>query len=89
MTAASQQQMPGMTPRQEECLEAIRKFQACNGVMPSISDLRLELGAKSRSSVHRLLKQLEACGAIRRSIGLARAIRLVQLRCPHCGEALP
>jgi SOS-response transcriptional repressor LexA len=56
--------------------------------MPSISDLGDALDNPSKTAVHRLLRQLETRGAITRVRGRARAIRIVEDQCPHCGGML-
>ena len=77
----------GLTPRQTACLNAIRNLSAAQGVMPSLSELQRSLGVRSRSSVRNLVLQLESRGAIERVSRRARAIRLVEIRCPYCGGA--
>jgi SOS-response transcriptional repressor LexA len=77
----------GLTPRQTACLHAIRNLSAVRGVMPSLSELQRALGVRSRSSVRKLLLQLESRGAIERVSRRARAIRLVEIRCPYCDGA--
>jgi repressor LexA len=78
----------GLTPRQSSCLDAIRQHRHATGAMPSISDLQGALGHLSKTAVHRLLRQLESRGAIKRVRGRARAIRIVDDHCPHCGGVL-
>jgi SOS-response transcriptional repressor LexA len=78
----------GLTPRQNACLNAIRSHRTATGAMPSISDLQGLLGRPSKTAVHRLLCQLECRGAIKRARGRARAIRIIDDLCPHCGGPL-
>jgi repressor LexA len=78
----------GLTPRQRDCLEAIRVHQEDRGAMPSIAELQSQMGIASKSGVHRLLLQLETRGAIKRVAGRARAIRIATSKCPHCGEVV-
>ena len=65
-----------MTPKQEECLKAIRRLTV-GGVSPSYDELREALGLTSKSGVHRLVHGLAERGHIvinygkRRSIGMA------------------
>jgi repressor LexA len=56
--------------------------------MPSISELQDALSNPSKTAVHRLLRQLESRGAIKRVRGRARAIRILDDQCPHCGGLL-
>ncbi|HUO93392.1 MAG TPA: hypothetical protein VMU22_10745 [Rhizomicrobium sp.] len=78
--------MMGLTRRQQACLDAVRAFQAEHGVMPTLEELKLLLGMKSRSNVSGMLNRLEQRGAIKRMHGRARAIDL--LACPRCGKEL-
>ncbi|HEY5046729.1 MAG TPA: MarR family transcriptional regulator [Rhizomicrobium sp.] len=80
--------LTGLTPHQSACLDAIRTHHADKGAMPSLSELRSALGIQSKSAVHRLLRQLESRGAIKRAAGRARAIRIAEVTCPHCGGGL-
>ena len=78
--------MMGLTPRQRACLDAVRAFQAEHGMMPTLEELKVLLGLKSRSNVSGLLDRLVQRGAIKRIRGRARAIDL--FACPHCGREL-
>ncbi|MGD0144547.1 MAG: hypothetical protein ABSC92_15445 [Rhizomicrobium sp.] len=80
--------MSPLTKQQRACLDAIAKFYAGTGVMPSMEDLRVALGFLSRSSVFRLLRGLQERGAIRRRRGKHRAISILTAKCRHCGEPL-
>jgi SOS-response transcriptional repressor LexA len=68
----------GMTPKQREALNVIDKFQEKFGYTPSVRELQHAIGLKSTSGVHRLLKGLEARGAIRKLPHRARAIEIVK-----------
>lgn len=65
-----------MTPIQRNCLEAIRRLTA-GGVSPSYDQLAGELGLTSKSSVFRLINQLEQQGLVRRDYHRARSITVV------------
>jgi len=80
-------QSVGLTPRQQECLAAIKRHVREQGTMPRLADLAEALGLSSRSAVHGLLMDLEERGAIRRLRGRPRAIRIASA-CPHCGGEL-
>jgi len=67
-----------MTPRQRQCLDAISAYWAKYGGSPSFDDLRIALGAKSRSSVTPLIRALEGRGYIERIPNLARSIRVIE-----------
>jgi repressor LexA len=77
----------GLTPRQTACLEAIRDLSAAQGRMPTVSELQRALGGASGRTVRYLLAQLEERGAIQRWPRRARAIRILEIRCPYCGGA--
>ena len=79
----------GLTPSQKACFEAIRAHRAATGLMPTMDELRTELGLSSRGAVHRVLTALTRRGVIERSSRKARAIRIVVDGCPHCGGELP
>lgn len=79
----------GLTQKQRVCLDAIEAHFARTRAMPSIEDLRLEMGFGSKTGVLRLLRQLEERGRITRVPLRARAIKLVQTgACPYCAERL-
>jgi len=78
--------MMGLTRRQRACLDAVRAFQTEHGVMPTLEELRIVLGLKSRSNVSGILDRLAQRGALKRMRGRARAIDL--LPCPHCGRKM-
>mgnify|MGYP003637451093 CR=1 FL=1 len=67
-----------MTPRHKECLDFIAAFWAEKGYAPSFEEIKVALGAKSKSTVTGLVSKLEARGYIRRMPNLSRSIRLVE-----------
>jgi len=85
---ANRQRRFGLTPAQAMCLEAIRAHLERTGTMPSVAELRAALAVSSTSAVHKLLRQLETRGAIKRIAGRARAIRITTHHCPSCGGEL-
>jgi repressor LexA len=66
-----------MTKRQKICLDMIRAYWGEHGFAPSFEDLRVALGAKSKSSVANLIAKLESRGHITRTPNLARSIQVV------------
>ena len=76
-----------MTRQQKACLDAIRRLTR-DGVPPSLEELRVELGLAAKSGVHRLLKQLEEQGHIRRRFAQVRAIELVDRTATSARAAL-
>jgi repressor LexA len=80
--------MMGITPRQQDCLDALRAFRDRFRRMPTLEELGAELGIGSRSAVSAHLKRLEQRGYLKRIPGAARAIKLSKSKCPHCGGEL-
>ena len=79
----------GLTEKQRRCLDAIEAHLATTRTMPSVEELRTALGARSKSGVIRLLRQLEERGRIARLPLRPRAIRLLaRLTCPRCGATM-
>ncbi len=75
----------GLTQKQRGCLDAIETYLARTQTMPSVEDLRVALGLRSKGGALRLLRQLEDRGRIARTPLRARAIRLLQTEpCPRC-----
>jgi SOS-response transcriptional repressor LexA len=73
-----------MTPRQVQSLAFIREHIAATGVCPSLEEIRVHLGLKSRSGVHRLVNMLVEQGHLRRTPGRARQMEVVA-RDPFAG----
>jgi SOS-response transcriptional repressor LexA len=71
-----------LTPRQAECLAAIRAHIAECGRSPTVGELGARLGLVSHSAAHRLLVALRARGAIRWRAGVPRSITLAEQDMP-------
>lgn len=65
-----------MTPAEQKCLDAIARLSD-RGVSPSFDELRLFLGLKSKSGVHRMVHALAARGYISIASGKRRTIQIV------------
>lgn len=65
-----------LTERQREALDAIVDFKEEHGIPPSQRELCDALGVSSTNAVRGLLEALEKKGAITRTEGKARAIRV-------------
>jgi SOS-response transcriptional repressor LexA len=66
-----------MTRRQAQLLDFIRARLGSDSVVsPSYEEMRVELGLRSLSGVHRLVERLVVRGFIERRPGCARSIRL-------------
>lgn len=66
-----------LTPRQHECLDFIKAFQAENEFSPSYREIMAGVGRKSCSEVHRLVTGLCERGAITRIPAHSRSIEIV------------
>lgn len=78
-----------LTAAQSKTLDYIRQYIAeHDGLAPTVEEIRVGIGSGSKSSVARLLRCLADRGAIRRMSFRARAIEIVDARCPHCGGNL-
>lgn len=81
--------MISLTPQQQKLLSFIgNKLGETGGVAPSFSEMAKHMGFVSRSNIYRLLGELEERGRILRLKNRARAIEIVEARCPHCGKGL-
>lgn len=79
--------MQGLTRKELAFVDAFRDYYDEHGVSPAYSDL-IDLGvAKSKSSISKLVNQLEAKNIIRRHRYSARGIILIEDEvCPTCGQ---
>lgn len=69
--------MTPATPRQLDLLRFLASHLATNGTSPTFEQMRVGIGAESKSTVARLLDGLQERGHIRRLPGRHRAIELV------------
>lgn len=67
-----------LTPRQRKCLAFIKRYEAAHGLAPTLEEMRVALGCRSRGSVHSVLTALERRGRIRRLPRFARALMVVR-----------
>ena len=73
-----------LTASQKRCLDAIQDYQAAHGgTSPSYAEIAERTGSPNKSSVHRLVTQLEERGHIRRILNRARAIEVLEPRAPR------
>lgn len=68
----------GLTPRQRDTLTVIQSYEAEHGCTPTYRDIERDIGVVSTSTIHGLVKQLEARGFIQRIPNRARSISLVK-----------
>ncbi|WP_018877713.1 transcriptional repressor LexA [Thioalkalivibrio sp. ALE28] len=67
--------MEALTPHQRRVLEALQRF-AAEGHAPSLDELAETLGLRSRGSLHKHIRALEAAGYVKPAQGRHRGIRL-------------
>ena len=68
-----------LTKKQKNLLIFINKKIRSTGVSPSYEEMKLSLGLKSKSGIHRLISALEERGFIRRLAHKARALEVLKL----------
>lgn len=68
-----------LSQRQTQLLLAVHSHIEANGVSPSFEELRVAIGAASRSNVMHLLDGIEGHGYISRRRGTKRAITVLRL----------
>jgi hypothetical protein len=64
----------GLTRRQREAFDFIYGFYLEYGAAPTCAEIAAHLGVKTRQSAHRLVRRLEARGAVTRCRGQARSL---------------
>jgi len=64
----------GLTRRQREAFDFIYGFYLEYGAAPTCAEIASHLGVKTRQAAHRLVKRLEARGAVTRRRGQERSI---------------
>ena len=68
-----------LTRRQHDLLMFLNQSTQITGISPSFDEMRVALGMKSKSGVHRLVSALEERGFIRRLAYRSRAIEVLRL----------
>ncbi len=67
----------GLTKRQQEIFDFIKRYSALNGYPPTVRDIGKAVGLASSSTVHAHLANLEKIGLLRRDPTKPRAIELL------------
>ena len=67
-----------LTHQQENLLKFIINFQKQSNVTPSFDEMKIGLGLKSKSGIHRLLSSLKERGYIKKLTNRARAIEVIK-----------
>ena len=68
-----------LTRKQKELLLFIRESLTKEGVTPSFDEMKMALGLRSKSGIHRLITGLEERGFVKRLPHRARAIEILRL----------
>lgn len=76
----------GLTRRQRDCLEMIRRFQERNGYAPSFREIATGLNIRAKSRIHTLVSALVERGHVRHVPAHTRTLEIVQDACPNCGH---
>ena len=71
-----------LTPKQYALLRHISERLSRTGVAPSFEEMKADLGFRSKSQVHRLVRALEARGFVRRLPNRSRAIEVLRMPAP-------
>ena len=71
-----------LTHQQENLLKFIINFQKQSNVTPSFDEMKIGLGLKSKSGIHRLVSGLEERGYIKKLTNRARAIEVIKKVAP-------
>lgn len=66
-----------MTPQQKRLYDIIKAELDATGVCPSYEEMRVRMGLKSKSGIHRLVCQLDERGYIRRLPHRDRSIEII------------
>lgn len=78
-----------MTSAQLQLRDFIRAYMAEHRIPPSYDEMRAEMGLKSKSGVHRMVKSLVAQGELVQTSRYHRSIKPAgELRCRKCGTAM-
>lgn len=67
----------GLMPRMRDCLTFLNSYTEAHGYPPSFDEIRIALGLKSKSGVHRIITELEDRGAISRIADRGRSIEVL------------
>jgi SOS-response transcriptional repressor LexA len=80
--------MTGLTPRQAKMLGYLVDCETLGKEMPTLRELGAALGIKSIGGTHRMLRELQARGHIRRMHNRPRAIEIIDTECVPVLSAL-
>lgn len=67
---------PEITKQQKDVLEFIKAFKKIRGFTPTLQELAVGMGLRSRSNMHRLVQELIGRGLLSKKPLLARTIKV-------------
>ena len=68
-----------LTKKQKELFDFLSDYIAKNSISPSFEEMKVSLGLKSKSGIHRLINGLEERGFIRRLPHRARSLEILKM----------
>lgn len=71
--------MPMLTVKQRDLLLFVARYSRANGAAPSFDEMRIAMGVKSKSGIHRLVKSLEERRFVRCLPYRARSIEILRM----------
>lgn len=80
--------MISLTPQQQKLFTFIKEKIEASGIAPSYLEMQRFMGLASKSGIHRMLEDIEVKGRMRRLKGKARAMEIIEAKCPHCGREI-
>jgi SOS-response transcriptional repressor LexA len=69
-------QRPEITKQQKDVLEFIKAFKRIRGFTPTLQEIAVGMGLRSRSNMHRLVQELIGRGLLSKKPLLARTIKV-------------
>ena len=67
-----------LTKKQKELYDYLRSYISKSNISPSFEEMKVALGLKSKSGIHRLITSLEQRGFIKRLKHKARAMEIIK-----------
>lgn len=77
----------GLTPRQKELLDFIKRYTADNGLSPSYEEMMAGTGIVSKGVVHGFLSRMRQSGLVSFT-DRPRSVVILHSTCPSCGRHL-
>nr|BAR34723.1 repressor LexA (TIGR00498) [uncultured Mediterranean phage uvMED] len=68
----------GLTPRQKKVFDFVKSYMKTKPVAPTYQEMADAAGLKSKSGIHKLIKNLEARGWLKTIPGKNRSIHIIK-----------